>query len=112
MKLTGSHVICRHKGGRERLKLKRGYENGERVIEIIDGNVDVVLFHEKENGSFYFYRFSPLHIFGESISKELYLVNRHNVKAFLKQYDRDYDALVAELIEYAIDNKMTVRYDM
>jgi hypothetical protein len=43
-------------------KYKRGYENGQKVIEIYDGKVDLVLYHET-NPSFYFYRFDSKDIF-------------------------------------------------
>lgn len=92
-------------------KLKRGYENGFKSIEIQDGKVDLILHNEKET-TFYFYRFNPEQIFGQAIDKQINLVNEKQVSDFIKQFNREYKGLINELIQIAIENNMKQEYDV
>lgn len=94
---------------------KRGYKDGEKTVEIIEGNVDVVIYHEKGN-TFYYYRFAPSDVFSESISSRIYrstnILFRDGMEKFLRSHGIDYEDKVNELIALAIESGMQERYDM
>jgi hypothetical protein len=94
-------------------KFKRGYENGEQTIEIYEGKVDLVLYNENpKKPSFYFYRFPSKAIFGETLSREVNLVHRHEVETFLKKKGFSYGELIERLLHVAWTTDMTMRDEM
>ncbi len=92
--------------------LKRGYENGERIIEIIEGNVDLVLYNNKGT-SFYFFRFPPEAVFKEKIPVGKSVVSQIEIKKMLERNGiTDYRGLINGLLEQAWDKKLPERYEM
>lgn len=95
------------------IKFKRGYENGEQALEIYEGKIDLVLYNDKPNSpSFYFYRFPSQVVFGEKLSKQINLVHRQEVEAFLEKKGLDYGELIEKLLQVAWQNNMTMRDEM
>jgi hypothetical protein len=91
---------------------KRGYANGEKIIEIIEGNLDVVLYNEKGT-SFYFYRFNPKDVIGKEFNSGTNIVSQREIKTLLNECGKtDYQGFINELIQTAIENKMPERYEM
>lgn len=91
---------------------KRGYQNGEKIIEVIEGNIDVVLYNEKGT-TFYFYRFSPEDILGIELSSNTTMINQKEVTKFLASNGKtDYAGFINELIATAVERKMAERYDL
>jgi hypothetical protein len=99
-------------------KFKRGYENGEKTIEIYDGKVDLVLYNENPNkSSFYFYRFDSTHVFKEEVAKKVQkdkicIVQKVDVEKFLNKNGIDYDTLVQRLLKMAWSTDMNMRDEM
>jgi hypothetical protein len=93
---------------------KRGYEDGVQTLEIYEGKVDVVLYNNKpEKPSFYFYRFPSTLIFnGERIRRDVTIVHRHEVEAFLKQRGLGYESLIKTLLKVAWATDMPMRDEM
>ncbi|WP_336784082.1 hypothetical protein [Paenibacillus illinoisensis] len=92
--------------------LKRGYQNGERVIEIIEGNVDLVLYNDKGT-SFYFYRFPPDVVFKESIPAGLNVISQIQIREMLERNGiTDYKGLLNRLLEQAWEDELEARYEM
>jgi len=96
----------------QEIKLKRGYENSEKVLEIIDGNLDLVLYHENGSGTFYYYRFPTKDVLGLTLAKDISIYGRNNMVQFLSVHGKDYDTLLQELLMQAITTGMRERYDM
>lgn len=94
------------------MKFKRGYQNGARTLEIIDGNLDVVLYHEDESGTFYFYRFNPDDVLNITLSKEVSITDRKSMVRFLSTHGFDYDTVLNRLLTLATESNMKARYDM
>jgi tRNA A58 N-methylase Trm61 len=91
---------------------KRGYINGEKIIEIIEGNLDVVLYNEKGT-SFYFYRFNPTDVIGKEFDSGTNIINQKEIKSMLHECGKtDYKGFINELIIKAVENKMTPKYEM
>jgi hypothetical protein len=91
---------------------KRGYANGEKIIEVIEGNIDVVLYNEKGT-SFYFYRFPPEAVIGQKLDNNLNIVSQKEIRNLLAEHGKaDYQGLINELIVKAFDSGMTERYEM
>jgi hypothetical protein len=92
---------------------KRGYENGEKIIEIVEGNLDVVLYSEKANGTFYFYRFEPENVIGKKFGNTVNIVSQNNMKALLAECGiMDYNGFIMQLVRQAVAEGMTARYEM
>jgi hypothetical protein len=82
-----------------------------KTIEIIDGNIDLVVYNE--NDSFYFYRFKPNQILGERIPKEVQLVSDEDVDRFLRtRHGKTYSSFIDELSSIVDSTNMRKRYDM
>lgn len=94
--------------------IKEGYENGEKVIEILDGKLDLVLYNNEDskNHTFYFFRFKPQDIFEEKLSREVNIHARKDMEVFLKERGLGYDELVQKLLDIAVEKNMKERYDM
>lgn len=91
---------------------KRGYANGAKIIEIIEGNLDVVLYNEKET-SFYFYRFNPKDIIGREFSGETKMINQKEIREMLCDCGKtDYEGFIHELILKAVSENVPLRYEM
>lgn len=91
---------------------KRGYINGEKVLEIVEGNLDVVLYNEAGT-SFYFYRFPSESVFKEKLPSSTNVVSQIEMKKMLAEVGiDDYEGLIASLIQKAWDTGMTERYEM
>lgn len=93
------------------MQLKRGYENGSQAIEIYEGNLDVILYNNKPKTSFYFYRFPAELYFGEE-SRGLHLIYPHEVKPFLEERGINYEDLIRQLVNIAIESGIKERYEM
>jgi hypothetical protein len=93
------------------LKFKRGYANGTKVIEIIDGEIDLVLYNEKTT-SFYFYRFRPQDVLKDDLPEKLCLVTREQVEPFLATYDIQYEAFIEQLLTLADSMGLKAQYEM
>lgn len=94
------------------MMFKRGYAKGEKIIEIIEGNLDVVLYNEKGT-SFYFYRFNPKDVIGREFDSGTNIIVQKQIKSMLCECGKtDYDGFINELILRAVENKMTMRYEM
>lgn len=91
--------------------LKKGYINGYKTIEIQEGNIDLILHNEKET-SFFFYRFSGEQIFGQALDKQVCLVSEKQIGGFIRKFGKEYEGLINELIQYAVENQLTERYDI
>lgn len=96
------------------IKFKRGYINGEQTIEIYEGSIDLVLYNDNlKKPSFYFYRFDPLQVLGESLSKEITLTSKKDVEKFLETKGiKDYNRFIVELHTMACASNMEGRYEM
>lgn len=94
------------------MQLKRGYENGEQAIEIYEGKIDVILYNNKPNVNFYFYRFDSEDIFGEKLKRDVHLIYKHEVVSFLSDKGINYDDLIEHLVVLATKLGMKERYDM
>jgi hypothetical protein len=92
------------------LTLKKGYADGHKAIEIAEGNIDVVLYHEKRD-SFIFYRFSPEQVLGITIPSDVYLVSEKHISPFLAVHNKEYESFMLELIDIALTSNMTERYE-
>jgi hypothetical protein len=92
--------------------VKRGYENGARIIEIIEGTLDVVLYNNKET-SFYFYRFNPEDVLKTKIGSRQTIIDQKEIRDLLDNNEKnDYQGFINELILKAIDAGMNDRYEM
>lgn len=90
----------------------RGYKNGVKIVEIVDGNLDVVLYNEKKT-SFYFYRFDPEAILGREFHNMATVINQKEMRNLLVECGKiDYDGFVNELIMTAVESGMNQRYEM
>lgn len=90
---------------------RRGYENGEQTIEIYEGRVDLVVYHE-EKPNFYFYRFQSEDILGEKLGRNVNLLFKHEVEPFLASRGMTYGGLIEELLEKAWSTNMAQRDDL
>lgn len=89
---------------------KRGYENGEKTIEIFEGNIDVVLYSE-DASTFYFYRFSPEEVFGETLGVNNEY-DRKKIEKIIAQFNENYDELIIKLVDYAVKTNRKFLYEM
>lgn len=94
------------------MKLKNGYEDGVQTIEIYEGKVDVILYNNKRDISFYFYRFSSEEVFGEKLRRDVHLIYPHEVAPFLAERGMHYNDLIETLVNQAVSSGIKERYDM
>lgn len=91
---------------------KRGYStNSAKTIEIIEGNIDLILYNDRGT-SFFFFRFSPEDVIGTRLGRETNLVWREQVEPFLARFGKEYDGFINELYRIAIERDMGERYEM
>jgi hypothetical protein len=91
---------------------KRGYANGAKIIEIVEGNLDVVLYNEKET-SFYFFRFEPEKVIGKKFGNTATIVSQNDIKGLLAECGiMDYNGFIMQLVRQAVAEGMTERYEM
>jgi hypothetical protein len=91
---------------------KRGYANGVKIIEIIEGNLDVVLYNEKET-AFYFYRFNPMEIIGRDFTSGTTIVSQREIQSMLYDCGKtDYQGFINQLILQAVEENLEARYEM
>lgn len=91
---------------------KRGYTNGDKVIEVIDGNLDVVLYNESGE-SFYYYRFKPERVIGRKFQGRVNIVSQQEIRDLLTECGKeDYEGFINELVQLAQASGMKERYDM
>jgi hypothetical protein len=106
-------IIFNYKGGGDSMtKFKRCYADGEQTIEIYEGNLDLILYNNKEKVSFYYYRFDPQEILGEPLTNDFSLIYRHQVEPYLKARGYTYEGLIKELLEKAWSEGMEGEYEM
>lgn len=94
------------------MRLKNGYEDGVQTVEIYEGKVDVILYNNKRDISFYFYRFHSEEVFGEKLKRDVHLIYPHEVASFLEERGMDYHELIESLVNQAVESGMRERYDM
>lgn len=97
------------------MKVKRGYKSGAKTLEILEGNVDVIMYNDKGD-NFFFYRFRPEQVFSpdvaQTINRSTNVLFREDMEEFLQETGMQYEGLINELIERAVDSGMDERYDL
>lgn len=94
------------------MSFKRGYEKGIQTLEIIDGNIEVVVWNNS-GSNFYCYRFKPKDVFGiRRIDEEnRNLFTKGAIESYVRRYGYTYDILLQELLTTAIETGMRARED-
>jgi hypothetical protein len=99
------------------IKLKRGYDKGLRTIEFTEGNVDLVLYNNKET-SFYFFRLEPNDLVEQGFVNSDFIYPESDmsyadvVEEYLAKFKVDYYTLCEQLLRFATENNYKERYEM
>jgi hypothetical protein len=92
------------------IMFKRGYENGEKVLEIHDGYIDLVCYHER-TPSFYFYRINPTLFFQEPPARDDNRYSKESVAEWFKSKGLTYEEAFNKFLKFALGN-LEPRYEM